>query len=387
MSFFRKLFGSDDKPAGQQAPEPVSAPKAPLGDPYRGDLYVEPAVRQPLPAQKVTPIWDSWTDVLALERSTDGPLPLASIVYCGEPSSDFQAVRRVTFVEGGVFVNWEHKLDSRDFLSNHMVGRVDDRVIVPRTTGLVAVHLATGEPCWELPHPAALYKAPVRYPDGDLMVVFHDQSWMKLHPRNGDTHEEGHVRSDVEAQELLDRGRPLQPRASNRVRYSGHQVRIIFDELRVERDDDATAALPDRYEPPAPSAGEYPIDEWKPDDYVDLVGDKLAVWLKRTWGDRTRVGIGLFEPTSLEPLRLIELADTGTSGFKHAYVVDDMLIVSVVILPPSFQGKAPERLGSSGFHATFAVDTRSERVLGCFAEGRPSFLFDDAGRQIWRGEI
>lgn len=386
MGFFRKLFGSDDKPAGDQGVG-VGTPQSPLGDPYRGDLYVRPAARQMRPAQKITPIWDSWTDVLALERSGDGSLPLASIVYGGEAGAEFQAVRRVTFVDDGVVVDWEHRLASRDLLSNHLVSRVDDRVIIPRATGLVAVHLATGEPCWELPHPAALYKAPVRYPDGDLMLVFHDQSWMKLHPRDGAFRDEGHVRSDVEAQALLDRGHSLHPRSDDAVHYGGHRLRILFGELHVERDDDPPAAPPERYEPPAPSEGAYPIDEWKPDDYVDLVGDKLAVWLKRTWGDRTRVAIGLFEPTSLEPLGLIELADTDSLGFRRAYVVDDLLVVSAEILPPAFQGKTAERRGRSTFYATFAVDTRAERVLGCFAESHPSFLFDDAGRQVWRGEL
>lgn len=379
MSFFRKLFGEGDKPADAQ--EPSAAP-AELGDPYRGAAYAKPAPRVMRPAQKITPIWDSWTEVLALELSDGDPFPLASLVYSGESSSDFQAVRRVTFVDDGVFVNWEHRLASRNFLSNHIVCRVDDRVIVPRAAGLVAIHLATGAPCWELPHPAPLYKAPVRYPDGDLLFVFHDQSWLKLHPRDGSFREEGRVRSDGEAQELLERGFPLHAHSGRRTYYSRHRVRAIFGRIHVDRDDTPPSAPPDRYEPPAPSEGEYPIDEWQSDDYVELVGDKLAVWLKRTWGDRTRVAIGLFEPTSLDPLRLLELADTGTSGFRRGSVVDDLLVVHAQIIPP---GPQTERRRES--YATFVVDTRAERVLACFAEDRPSFLFDHAGRQIWRGEL
>lgn len=385
MSFFRRLFGNDGAQTGEPSEEPVGdTPAAQLGDPYRGSLVAEVAEAPVRKATRIKPIWDSWTDVLALDLG-DGGFPLRSIAYTGEDSG-YYAVRRVTFVDDGVAVDWELALPDRDAVSEHLVVRVEDRIIVPRATGVVAVHVETGEPCWELPHPAKLYKAPRRTPSGDLILLFADQSWIELAPRDGAFRAEGQVRSDREADELLKRGVELNTRSSEEAtRYGGVRVEIRGDGLRVERDGKGppppTAAQPidrDRYQPPPPTIGTYPIDEWKPDDYLDLVHDKLAVRLSRTWGNKTRMAVGLLEPTSLEPLRLLELGDfESSSDFRWARVVDDLLVFYMDDL----------LVGTETPYAMFVIDTRAEAVLGCFVDGHPSHLFGPSGNRAWSGRL
>jgi len=398
MGFFRKLFGGDEPPADESpAPRPTSEPPAAHvtaaspGGPYRGAEYVEvgPAP-DPRPPVKIKPIWDSWSEVLAAELGE--ALPVRSIVYVGETDSDFQAVRRVVFVDGGVVVDWEEQLASRAILSDHLVCRVGDRLIIPRATGVVARHLVTGELCWELPHPAPLHTRPVRYPGGELLLVFADQSWMRVSPRDGACLAEGAVRSEREAKELAERGRPTAAALDDHVIYGGRRVALCSDGLDIEDDerDEASAAEARLHaehdgpsaEPPGPTPGVYPIDEWQPARYLGLVGGRLAVLLARDWGGRTRVAVGLFEPTSLEPVRLLELGETSWHGSKDCHVVDDLLVIKLQLEDPA----RPSR-SSSSYYAMFLVDAYAERVLACFAEERPSLLFDPSGRQVWRSEL
>jgi hypothetical protein len=389
MGFFRKLFGGDEPPAAAP-PAPRPAPESPAtpaavaspGGPYRGADYVEvgPAP-DPRPPVKIKPIWDSWSEVLAAELGE--VLPVRSMVYVGESGSELQAVRRVVFVDGGVVVDWEEKLASRGFLSDRLTSRVDDRIIIPRATGVVARHVVTGEPCWELPHPAALHARPVRYPGGELLLVFADQSWMRVSPRDGACLAEGAVRSEREARELADQGRPLVAALQDHVTYGGRRVALSSDGLDIEhaRHAEADPADPPA-EPPGPTPGTDPIDEWQPARHLGLVGGRLAALLTREWGGQTRVAVGLFEPTSLEPLRLLELGDAGRHGSKDCHVVDDLLTVKLQLADPTQRNPSP-----FGYYAMFLVDAYAERVLACFAEDRPSLLFDPAGRQVWRSEL
>lgn len=354
MGIFKRLFGSDETP-----------PDAPTGDPYRGAAYVEvPAAAPVKQLPKLTTIWDSWTRVLSIERDPEGPVPIKAIVYDGE--DDERAVRRVTLTPGGAAIAWSEPI-TRDQLSNHLVVCVEERVIIPRATGVVARHVVTGEICWELPHPAAMIQQPVRFPEGDLLFVFADQSWMRLQPRDGAFVEEGTVRTEDEANKLRARGRPIVPAYDDEVSYGQRKIELRSDGLRVmggrsKRENDR----------PGPTTGEYPIDEWSPDDYIDLVGDKLVVWLEKKWDGKIAGAIGLFEPTSLEPLRLIEL---GATDLRNAYTVDGLLVIDTN-MTPAFTTREQR-------FTTVIIDTNAERVLAYFIEGAESVMFDEHGESIW----
>jgi hypothetical protein len=97
------------------------------------------------------------------------------------------------------------------------------------------------------------------------------------------------------------------------------------------------------------------------------------VCLSRKWGDRTRVAVGLFEPTSLEPLRLLELGDA--KGEPSGMLIDDMFLVTCEL----------ER------RVTIVIDPRAERAVASFTDeygkGHPSLLFDRDGHQVWRSPM
>jgi hypothetical protein len=377
MGFFRKLFGG---PEEEVAAEPEAEPTAPTrpaatttdGGPYRGTDYVEVKAELPqAPAKQPAPIWDSWTEVFSLELGD--LLPLRSLVYCGETKNDRYLVRRVRFAEGGVIVDWEVALPDRDALSDHLVCRFEDRIVIPRAAGVVAVHLVTGEPCWELPHPSKLLKRPRELADGDILLVFTDQSWMRVGARDGSCRAEGTVRSDREVETIEKGSREVSRKLGSFASYGRRRVDLSGDGFSIR--DDEHKNSPE--EPPGPAVGKYPIDEWHPKTWVALAGGRLATLLSRSWNDRTRIAVGIFEATSLEPLRLLELADTSWHCDCDARLIDDLLVVDVDVVGE----------GSNAFNAKFVLDAHDERVLGCFAEDRPSSLFDGEGRRTWTSPL
>lgn len=379
MGFFKKLFGAEpDKPAEPAAaPNVAEAPAPPKptdGGPYRGADFV--MVKPEAPKAQVPhppAMWDSWTEVFSIELGD--ALPLRSLVYCGETKDDRYLVRRIAFADGGVVVDWEVALPNRDALSDHLVCRVDDQIIVPRATGFVVVHVVTGEPCWELRHPAAMHKRPVRFADGDLLFVFADQSWMRLSPADGSCRAEGTVRSDRDMETLKRDCRELTTQIRGSARYGGRAVDVGSNEIRVSPHGDGPET------PPGPTVGEYPIDDWNGGEWATLVGDRLAVRLTRSWNDRTRVAIGLFEPTSLEPLRLLELGDVVWHGDKAGHIIDGLLLVEAELIE---EGGG---MMSNDYDALFVVDTHAEHVVACFNEDRPSHLFDANGRRVWESAL
>ena len=82
--------------------------------------------------------------------------------------------------------------------------------------------------------------------------------------------------------------------------------------------------------------------------------------------------MALFDPTSLEPLQLLEL---GNVDGGDAWLVDDMIAVDT------------DLKGGPGGESDvmFIIDPHVERVVAMFdEEGRDSFLFDRDGARVWK---
>jgi hypothetical protein len=95
-------------------------------------------------------------------------------------------------------------------------------------------------------------------------------------------------------------------------------------------------------------------------------GGKLAVDLGREWGEQKWAAVGLLDPTSLEPLQLLELGKVTTS------VRCDGLLVLDTDVPED-----PDDV-------VFIVDPATERVVAMFREDKADgFLFDNNGARIW----
>lgn len=374
MSFFRKLFGGGEAPApteeeapvaratGEPPPPPTMA--APLDDPYRGPAFVEAD-----PADEIVvigrpaPIWNWRGRVLALEANRRGPLPLRWAVYTGL-SSETLILRKVSFGEGGYRIDWEHRTDFPDAYDNYVV-RIGDRVVMPRDRGLVAFHLATGRPCWELPHPARLQSQPKLDAAGNLVLVFADQSWMVVAVRDGATVSEGVAQNDRDVEALTRGTSEIGKHLRNEVRYGNATVTLGRNEVRVRGG--AVAAEDD---PTAPTRGDYPLDgKWEGGDWTALAGGKLVLQLEHGFAGKKWAAIGLLDPTSLEALQLLELGEV-TSGI-NGWVVDGLVVADTDL---------PERPDD----VAFIVDPELERVVALFREdGAEGFLFDREGNRIW----
>lgn len=375
MSFFRKLFGGDDdgeKPAGEKPAEggeqtegaTTTVEHAALSDPYRGAVLVDETEAHVEITKDVKPIWHYRSRVLCIELGHR--LPVRSMVYTGKGrNKDY--VRRVTFGDGGVRVDWEY--DSFDGAVDGWIARVEDRVIIPRHAGIIAVHLVTGEMCWELPHTAKLAKKPTRDVAGGLLLVFEDQRWLVVDPRDGAARREGTAKSDRDIENVSKGFDDLVSSLRSYIEYGGCRIRGSDGGLEVsggniDTDDD----------PKAPKVGAYPLEDgWEPVQWMALAGGKLCVRLRRQFQNRSMAAVALFDPTSLEPLQLLELCRDKGSG--DGWVVDDVVLVDLDMQEPG-SGRDDDVM--------FVVDPHSERVIAMFdEEGKPSHQFDRDGDRVW----
>lgn len=392
MGFFRKLFGGGDDdepaapsvPAGPPADDPEPTPSsaasathsATTDDPYRGPAYVATELEHEEIVQvgAADPIFNRRGRVLALEANRRGPLPLRSMVYTGL-SRDRPVLRRVTFGEKGYRIDWEHRTPFERAISGYLV-RVEDRVLLPLRAGVMAVHVETGKPCWELPHPAPLAKEPRMDREGNLLFVFEDQTWMVIAPRDGATIREGVARNERDASQIAEGCTEIGGRNRSSVRYSGVTVELGRASLLV-----VGRSHQNDGEPMAPTEGNYPIDsEWEPTDWLVLAGQKLHLGLNRHWGNKLWAAVGILDPTSLVALQLLELGQV-TIRAHHSledelwrmqcWAVDDLLVVDTVI-------------SDDPGHTFFIIDPTSERVVAMLREdGADAFLFDRFGARIW----
>ncbi len=376
MGWFRKMFGAEtpapDAPESaptEEAPARATAPTQAQDDPYRGTAFVEvePA-EEAVVVGKAKPIWHWHGRVLAIEPNRRGPLPLRWLVYTGLTDNDRLVLRKVTFGEGGYRIDWEHRTE---FPSAYdYTHRIGDRIVMPRATGMMAIHVATGRLCWELPHPAALQKPARIDRDGNLVVVFTDQSWMVLSLRDGATITEGIARNDRDIEEVSRGTTELGTYRGREAKYGGATIKVSQRELEVRGGGAGGAAD----EPVAPTKGGYPLDgEWEGGDWTALAGGKLAIELKRSFGGKTWGAVGLLDPTSLEPLQLLELGQVTSD--VHCWVVDELLAVDTDL---------PERPDD----VVFVIDPELERIVAMFREDKADgYLFDRDGNRIWEAPL
>ncbi|MFN0249399.1 MAG: hypothetical protein ACKV2T_21110 [Kofleriaceae bacterium] len=369
MGFFRKLFGGDveepEEPAAEPAPAPPAAAPAPGDDPYRGPSFVQTDldVEEVVQVGAADPIFNYHGRVLALNPNRRGPLPLRSMVYTGL-DDDRHVLRRVTFGEKGYRIDWEHRT-SFDRNAKEYVVRVEDRILFPLRKGMMALHIETGKPCWELPHPSPLAKPPQLDHDGNLLLVFEDQSWMVVGPRDGATVREGVARNERDVEQLAEGCTAIANEHRHGARYSGVNVERMGLALRVSGRGKKVDG-----DPTAPSEGEYPIDgEWEPESWVAFAGGKLIVDLGRRWGDKQWAAVGILDPTSIEPLQLLELGEVTTS--RTCWIVDDLLVIDTDV------NDRPDDV-------FFIIDPVAERVVAILREDKAdAFLFDRDGVRIW----
>jgi hypothetical protein len=369
MGFFRKLFGGGDvvEPEAPEAAVPAVPAPAPEagGDPYRGPAFVatDLDVEEVVHVGDADPIFTYRGRVLAVNPNRRGPLPLRSMVYTGF-DDDRHVLRRVTFGEKGYRIDWEHRTpfdrDPRDY-----VVRVEDRILFPLRKGMMAIHLETGKPCWELPHPSAMAKAPQMDRDGNLLLVFEDQSWMVVSPRDGATVREGVARNERDVEKLSDGCTAIANERRYGAHYSGVNVECAGTKLRVNGRGKEVEG-----HPTAPTAGEYPIDgEWEPGDWVALASGKLLVELRRRWGDKRWAAVAVLDPTSLEPLQLLELGEV--RGSLTCWIVDDLIVIDTDV------NDTPDDV-------FFIIDPVPERVVAMLREEKAdAFMFDRDGARIW----
>ena len=368
MGFFRKLFGSsnDDEPSAP-APAPAEAPTAPATseDPYRGSGYVATGEHEEVVhAGPADPIFHYRGRVLALDVNRRGPLPLRAMVYSGLDGEQL-VLRRITFAEKGYRIDWEHRTPFEHAIDGYVV-RLDDRILVPLRSGMMAIHTVTGKPCWELPHSAMLAKPPKVDDEGNVLLVFEDQSWMFVHPRDGATVREGVARNEREVSTLAEPCSKIGDHHGTAARYSGVILQAKRGALYVNKERGGGA----EGEPTAPTVGQYEIDsEWEATQWVALVGGKLLVALVRRWGDKQWAAVGVLDPTSLEPRQLLELGEVTTS--LSCWVVDDLAVIDTDVADD------PDDV-------FFIVDPAAERVVAMLRESKAdAYMFDPDGARIW----
>lgn len=383
MGWFRKMFFSDASPAASApvaapvpAPEPAPAPApAPASatpgqdDPYRGAAFVEvDPVDEVVTVGKPKPIYHYKARVLAIEPNRRGPLPLRWVVYSGK-SGERIFVRKVTFGEDGYRIDWEHESGFEKGLDAGYIARIGDRVVMPRATGLIAIHVATGRPCWELPHPAPLQSALRLDSAGNLVLVFADQSWMIVSLGDGATVSEGVARNDRDIETVTRDTTELGRDRQNQLHYGGAQIDLSNTEISVSRGNSLQAD-----DPTAPTKGNYPLDgEWEGGDWTALASGKLAIELKRSFAGKEWAAIGLLDPTSLEPRQLLELGQVTSS--VSCWVVDELLVVDTDL---------PERPDD----VVFIIDPEAERIVAMFREDKAdAFMFDRDGNRIWEAPL
>jgi hypothetical protein len=230
---------------------------------------------------------------------------------------------------------------------------------------VIAVHLVTGRPCWELPHPSVLAKPPLLDRQGNILLVFEDQTWMIVAPRDGSTVREGIARHENDVTQIAHRCTAIGERHRGDTHYSGVEVAVERSAVRVTGSGTQVDG-----QPAAPTAGRYPIDsEWEANEWVVFVGGKLLVALERRWGNKLWAAVGILDPTTLEPLQLLELGEVRTD--LDCWIVDDLLVVDTDV------NDDPDDV-------FFVIDPVAERVVAMLREGKAdAFLFDREGARIW----
>ncbi|HUS31137.1 MAG TPA: hypothetical protein VMZ53_21655 [Kofleriaceae bacterium] len=342
---------------------------------YRDPAFVEVTDTTSSEGPPPIAIWGYFSRLLACDRGRDPLLPIRSLVYTGEPNMDEHYVRRVSLGIGGYLRDWDEKLVDRDVYSNGFVGRIGDLVIIPRTNAVAARELETGNVRWELAHPAKLHRAPMRRGDDEVFLAFADRTWLRVTAADGTVCERGAVRSEEELDALVEKATELSGRHGDAIWYGGHTLKA-WGGVYVQEDDDPSRSIV-RYERAAPAVtGDIAIDGWEADDYIDLIGDSLVVWLKRTWGDTNHAALAFVDPTSIALRSILELGPI--RSFRSAYRVDGLLVITVEGLPPPG--------GHRGAPTDFIVDPKAERLLARFCEGR-SVVFDDAGTEAWTAAL
>lgn len=200
--------------------------------------------------------------------------------------------------------------------------------------------------------------------DGNVLLVFDDQSWMVVAPRDGATVREGVARNERDVEQVSRGFAEIGEKYRSPARYGDVTVELTGSGLRVRGESETTVG------PPSPTLGNYPIDsEWEPSEWVVLVGQKLHVGLTRRWGNKHWAAVGILDPTSLEPLQLLELGEVTTN--LSCWVVDDMLVVDTDV-----PGRPDDTF--------FIIDPVAERVIAMLREDEADgYMFDRDGARIW----
>lgn len=273
------------------------------------------------------------------------PTFVTALVYYGG-----RRLRRVDFRSGRPRKVWERRIGHMPRTGT--CGRIAGNVIFEgRQGGLAAVSAGSGEYQWHLDHPAEIHTGPVALPDGDLLVIFRDQRWVRLQPTTGKRTDEGRVKSERQAQKMAAEGAPLVGVARTISRTSsGHRVAL-------------NAVLREGYR------ATYEPEDWTLGPIVEMVGSTLAIPLERVWEETRSLGVALLDADSLEPQGVVELGRASSwDRFEASYVVDGCIAF--------VQGRQ-----------TFVVEPKRGSVLLELRQGGKSTLFGADHQPLWRGRL
>jgi hypothetical protein len=270
---------------------------------------------------------------------------VTGIVYYGG-----RRLRRVDFRSGRPRKEWEVRIGHEP--RNGTCGRVSDNVVFEgRHGGLSAVSAATGEQQWQLEHRSEVHTGPVVLPGGDLLAIFRDQRWVRVHPGTGKRVAEGTVKSERQAQKMAAEGALMVGVARNMSRTpSGHRVAL-------------NAVLREGM------SGSYEPEEWTLGPILETLGDLLAVPLERVWEETRSLGVALLDNDTLVPRAVLELGRAASwDRFEASYVVDGCIAL--------VQGGQ-----------TYVVEPRRPSLLLELRQGGKSTVYGADGAPLWQGKL
>src|SRR5690606_35061747 len=140
----------------------------------------------------------------------------------------------------------------------------------------------------QLDHPSEVHTGPVVLPEGDLLVIFRDQRWVKVNPDTGKRVDEGSVKSERQAQRMAAEGSLLTGVARHTSRTPGGH-RVALNTVLREG-----------------VSGSYEPEEWTLGPILESYGNLLVVPLERVWEETRSLGVALLEADTLAPRAVLE---------------------------------------------------------------------------------